>query len=257
MFEELLGTKVLIQVDAGNGLFSIVGQAEFTQSFNGSLIDISNKSHNDFITNLDGELSSDSVTLSGNIFYNNSESYRSLRELRLNGRKATYRILNIETLVPMGFFEGLISQLSDALGYSSAIASSISIDCKVIKLPIFEGELFPKFLGPNYGFAPFMAGSDLIPRIWVPDGGDEIEFAYMLGSAAKMRIHLTNQTVERPSNIIFRSAGFETEMNTDPLNINDSYEANNYATPEAWAYYNYLRDLSMIDGSVVIQIFEV
>ncbi len=57
MSNETNGTKAVLQVKSGSSYQNIVGQLEFTIAYNGTPIDISNKSFGDFITLLDSELS--------------------------------------------------------------------------------------------------------------------------------------------------------------------------------------------------------
>ena len=57
----------------------IVGQGEFTATFGGTPIDISNKSFGDFVTLLDGEMSGKQLVVSGTLIYNSDTVYRAVR----------------------------------------------------------------------------------------------------------------------------------------------------------------------------------
>ena len=66
MANEINGTNTVIE----NGTGAIVGQMETTLTYNGSPIDISNKSSGDYVSLLNGELSGKQVQFSGTLIYN-------------------------------------------------------------------------------------------------------------------------------------------------------------------------------------------
>mgnify|MGYP000336055221 CR=1 FL=1 len=88
MAGELNGTQVLIK----KGTSTIVGQMEATLTFNGTPIDISNKSHQDWVTLLSGELAGKQLQVAGSIIYTNENAYREMREDAMYGRKANYKV---------------------------------------------------------------------------------------------------------------------------------------------------------------------
>jgi len=123
MAGELNGTKVLILKGAGE----IVGQGEATLTFNGTPIDISNKSHDDWTTLLDGELSGKGFTISLTCTYNDNTVYRAVRVDALTGTQAAYSVVFGDTdevftgqFVPTG--------LSDALPMGDKVTTSLTLN---------------------------------------------------------------------------------------------------------------------------------
>lgn len=124
MSGEINGTNVVI----ANGTGDIVGQMEMTLTYNGSPIDISNKSAGDFVTLLDGELAGKQLQMSGSIVYNDDAQYRKVRADSLVGTQDTYTVTYVgpaatdesfsATMVPNG--------LSDALPHGDKVATTIT-----------------------------------------------------------------------------------------------------------------------------------
>lgn len=121
MAGELNGTKVLIQ----KGGVTIVGQMECTVTYNGTPIDISNKSHNDHITLLDGELAGKQLQVAGSIVYNTDAIYEAVRADSIAGTQDTYTVIYGATgesfsasMVPTG--------LSDSAPMGDKVTSSIT-----------------------------------------------------------------------------------------------------------------------------------
>ena len=124
MSGEINGTNVVI----ANGTGEIVGQMEMTLTYNGSPIDISNKSAGDFVTLLDGELSGKQLQMSGTLVYNDDTQYRKVRADSLVGTQDAYTITYVgpattdesfsATMVPNG--------LSDALPHGDKVATTIT-----------------------------------------------------------------------------------------------------------------------------------
>lgn len=125
MAGEISGTKVLIKKDGS----TIVGQMEATVTFNGTPIDISNKSQGDWVTLLDGELAGKQLQISGTLVYNSDTVYRQVRADALSGTQATYSVEYTSdattdeafsaTMVPNG--------LSDALPMGDKVTTSITL----------------------------------------------------------------------------------------------------------------------------------
>jgi len=86
MAGELNGTKVLIAKDGGD----IVGQMEATITYGGTPIETSNKSNNDFVTYMDGELATKQCVISGTITYNNNAVYLDMKADSDTGTQDTY-----------------------------------------------------------------------------------------------------------------------------------------------------------------------
>jgi len=121
MAGEINGTKVLIK----KGATEIIGQMEATMTFNGTPIDISNKSHQDWVTLLDGELAGKQMQLSGTLVYNSDVTYKGVRADALTGAQSAYSIAYGDTgelfsasMVPNG--------LSDALPMGDKVTTSLT-----------------------------------------------------------------------------------------------------------------------------------
>ncbi len=124
MSDEINGTNIVIE----NGTGVIVGQMEGTLTFNGTPIDISNKSYADNVTLLDAELAGKQLQFAGTIVYNDDTQYRKVRADSLAGTQDTYTITYTSgattdesfsaTMVPNG--------LSDALPHGDKVSTSIT-----------------------------------------------------------------------------------------------------------------------------------
>ena len=125
MAGEINGTKVLIKKDGS----SIVGQMEATVTFNGTPIDISNKSQGDWVTLLDGELAGKQLQISGTLVYNNDTVYRAVRADALTGTQDTYTVEYTSDAVTDEQFSALFvpNGLSDALPMGDKITTSITL----------------------------------------------------------------------------------------------------------------------------------
>ena len=76
MAGEQNGTNILIQ--KGASPTEIFGQMEATIAFNGTPIDISNKSRGDFVAYLDGEAAGKQKVVTGTMVYNVSANYEAI-----------------------------------------------------------------------------------------------------------------------------------------------------------------------------------
>tara|TARA_R110002012_G_scaffold320146_1_gene542555 strand:+ start:1172 stop:1585 length:414 start_codon:yes stop_codon:yes gene_type:complete len=124
MSGEINGTNVIIS----DGTGAIVGQMEMTLTYNGTPIDISNKSAGDFVQLLDGELSGKQLQMSGTLVYNDDTQYRKVRADSLVGTQDTYTVTYTSdattdeefsaTMVPNG--------LSDALPHGDKVSTTIT-----------------------------------------------------------------------------------------------------------------------------------
>ena len=125
MAGEINGTKVLIKKDGA----TIVGQMEATVTFNGTPIDISNKSQGDWVTLLDGELAGKQLQISGTLVYNNDTVYRAVRADALSGTQDTYTVEYTSDAVTDEQFSALFvpNGLSDALPMGDKITTSITL----------------------------------------------------------------------------------------------------------------------------------
>lgn len=121
MAGELNGTQVLIK----KGTSTIVGQMEATLTFNGTPIDISNKSHQDWVTLLSGELAGKQLQVAGTLVYNSDATYKQVRADALTGTQGDYSIVYGDTgeafsckMVP--------NALSDALPMGDKVTTSLT-----------------------------------------------------------------------------------------------------------------------------------
>tara|TARA_R110000824_G_C14943758_1_gene650157 strand:- start:186 stop:602 length:417 start_codon:yes stop_codon:yes gene_type:complete len=124
MAGEINSTNIILANGSGN----IAGQMSATLTFNGTPIDISNKSYQDFVTLLDGELAGKQLQVSGDIVYNNDVEYNKVRADALVGTQDTYTLTYtssnttdesfVATMVPNG--------LSDALPHGDKVTTSIT-----------------------------------------------------------------------------------------------------------------------------------
>jgi predicted secreted protein len=125
MAGEINGTKVLIKKDGS----TIVGQMEATVTFNGTPIDISNKSQGDWVTLLDGELAGKQLQISGTLIYNSDTVYRQVRADALAGTQDTYTIEYTSDATTDEAFSATFvpNGLSDALPMGDKVTTSITL----------------------------------------------------------------------------------------------------------------------------------
>lgn len=124
MSGEIQGTPVVVS----NGTGVIIGQMEMTLTFNGTPIDISNKSAADFVQLLDGELAGKQLQISGTIVYNDDTQYRAMRADALTGTQDTYTITYVSPATTDEAFSALMvpNGLSDALPHGDKVSTTIT-----------------------------------------------------------------------------------------------------------------------------------
>jgi hypothetical protein len=124
MSGEINGTAIVLS----NGSGAIVGQMEGTLTFNGTTIDISNKSYLDNVTLLDGELSGKQLQFAGTIVYNDDTQYRKVRADSQVGTQDTYTITYVSAATTDESFSALMvpNGLSDALPHGDKVSTSIT-----------------------------------------------------------------------------------------------------------------------------------
>lgn len=124
MAGEINGTNVVIE----NGTGAIVGQMEMTLTYNGTPIDISNKSAGDFVSLLDGELATKQLQISGSIVYNDDTQYRKVRADSLIGTQDTYTFTYTSAATTDEAFSALMvpNGLSDAVPHGDKISTTIT-----------------------------------------------------------------------------------------------------------------------------------
>jgi len=124
MAGEINGTNVVI----ANGTGTIVGQMEMTLTYNGTPIDISNKSAGDFVALLDGELSGKQLQMSGTLVYNDDTQYRKVRADSIVGTQDTYTVTYVsDATVDEAFSASMVPNgLSDALPHGDKVATTMT-----------------------------------------------------------------------------------------------------------------------------------
>jgi len=124
MSGEINGTPVVIS----NGSGEIVGQMEMTLTYNGTPIDISNKSALDVVLLLDGELSAKQLQISGTLVYNDDTQYRKVRADSLSGTQDAYTITYISPATTDEVFSAdmVPNGLSDAIPFGDKVSTSIT-----------------------------------------------------------------------------------------------------------------------------------
>ena len=126
MAGEINGTKVLIRKSGG----VIVGQMEATVAFGGTPIDISNKSTQDWVTLMAGELAGKQLTISGTLVYNSDTVYRAVRDDSFTGAQDTYTVTYESSAATDEVFSAQFvpTGLSDALPMGDKVTTSISFN---------------------------------------------------------------------------------------------------------------------------------
>lgn len=89
MAGEINGTTVIVQ----KGAADIAGQMEISVTQNGTPIDISNKSYNDFVTLLDNALSGKQYVISVSCTHNSDLVYQGMLTDAETGTQDTYSVL--------------------------------------------------------------------------------------------------------------------------------------------------------------------
>ncbi len=103
---------------------AIVGQGEFTVTYGGEPIDISNKSFADFVTLLDANLSTKQVVITGTLTYNDDTVYRAVRAEALTGTQDDYALTFPDSAKIEAKF--VPHAMSDALPHGAATMTSIT-----------------------------------------------------------------------------------------------------------------------------------
>ncbi len=124
MAGEINATNVILQ----NGTGAIVGQMEMTLTYNGTPIDISNKSNGDNVTLLNGELSGKQLQMSGTLVYNDDAQYRKVRTDSLDGTQDTYTVTYTSSATTDEQFSCVMvpNGLSDALPHGDKVSTTLT-----------------------------------------------------------------------------------------------------------------------------------
>lgn len=105
----------------------LVGQLELTHTFSGAPIEISNKSLGDFVTYLDGELSTKGRNVSGSLIYSNDAEYQQLRADAMAGAVVRYMLDFTGLPADEIRFLGIPINPSDNLAMGDKVITSITI----------------------------------------------------------------------------------------------------------------------------------
>lgn len=126
MANELNGTAIVLNNSTG----AIVGQGDFTHTYGGTPIEISNKSYGDFVTYLDGELATKQHIFAGEITYNDDTEFRKVRADALSGTQDTYTLTFTGSGTTPESFTGLFvpTGLSDTIPQGAKVTTSISFN---------------------------------------------------------------------------------------------------------------------------------
>ena len=124
----LNGSKGLLLIGDDGDYSTIAGQLEITAGFNGVAIDVTSKSNSDFVTMLDGELSSKGETVTGSLVYSNDTSARTVRAKQVTHAITDFKLsFNDATLVDL-YMSGIVSGLSDNLAKGDKVVSSFTLN---------------------------------------------------------------------------------------------------------------------------------
>ena len=121
---EINGTNIMLE----NGTGEIVGQMDGTLTYNGTPIDVSNKSTGDDVCLMDGELSGKQLQFAGTIVYNDDTQYRKVRADSLTGTQDAYTITyTSDSTTDESFSAQMVPNgLSDALPHGDKVTTSIT-----------------------------------------------------------------------------------------------------------------------------------
>jgi hypothetical protein len=135
MSGELNGTTCLVYKGVA-GTEVLVGQMEFSITYGGTLIDISNKAYEDWVTSLDGELSAKQIVFAGTLVYNSDATYEAVKAEAYVGTQDDYTFKfgsSAEALA--GKFSP--TGMSDSAPHGDKVSTSISFNSsgEVIRTP--------------------------------------------------------------------------------------------------------------------------
>ncbi len=124
MAGEINGTNIVIE----NGTGEIVGQMEATLTYNGTPIDISNKSNGDNVTLLDGELAGKQLQWAGTIIWNTDAQCQKVLNDALSGTMDTYTVTYPSAGTTDESFTALMmpNGRADTLPHGDKLSSSIT-----------------------------------------------------------------------------------------------------------------------------------
>ena len=123
MAGEVNGTNAVLHDATG----AIVGQMEMTITYNGTPIDISNKSANDYVTLMDGELAGRQLSIAGSIVYNSDTTYATMAAADLAGTQGSYTFdFGVGATDKQLVFTGVPTGLSEAAPHGDKVSASVT-----------------------------------------------------------------------------------------------------------------------------------
>ena len=136
MAGEINGTHSVITDSTG----TIVGQGDLTATFGGAPIDISNKSYQDWVTYLDGELATKQFIWSGEFTFNNDAQFRAMRNASFTGTQIELTLTYFGSgIVTDESFTGMFvpTGISDTLGMGTKVAMTVAFNSsgEVVRTP--------------------------------------------------------------------------------------------------------------------------
>lgn len=128
MSGELNGVKALLLIGDGAGTYSeIIGQVELSDTFNGTPIDISEKSVGDFVTYLNNELATNGLNISGGMVYNNHASFELFRSKQVARLITDFKLsFNDESTTSL-YVSGVVTEISDNLALGDKVITNFNI----------------------------------------------------------------------------------------------------------------------------------
>lgn len=127
MAGEQNGTRCLLFRNDGVDDKVLVGQMELTHTLGGAPIEISNKSLGDYITYLNGELSTKGRTVAGTLIYSNADEFRTLRTQSMGGEIVEYMLDFTGIEADEVRFYGIPHSPNDTLPQGDKVTTSITI----------------------------------------------------------------------------------------------------------------------------------
>lgn len=125
MAGEINGTKVIVQDATGE----IVGQLDGTVTYNGNMLDVSNKSFGDSVTYAAGERASKQVTFAGTFVYNSDAQFRAMRAAYHGSTIDAYTITFTSDATTDEAITGnfAVTAMSDTLPMGDKVTTSITL----------------------------------------------------------------------------------------------------------------------------------
>jgi len=99
---------------------------EITNGFNGTPIDITSKTNQDWVTTIDGQLSSKSGAVTLNLIYNSNDAYQQLKSDAMAGNVGIYKVDFTGNDADAIFMEAIPTGLSDDIPQAATLKTAVS-----------------------------------------------------------------------------------------------------------------------------------